>query len=94
MDVLRARLVTQTRGTLKASHITKFGVSFTQMSWRSGVEKINRWQSTIQQAALRRNADSSDIVILEKQTCHAKEASDALVFLCFIYSNDRRDQTI
>jgi len=30
---LRARLVTQTRVTLKASRITKFSVSFTQMSW-------------------------------------------------------------
>jgi hypothetical protein len=33
MNLLRARLVTQTRVTLKASRITKFGVSFTQMSW-------------------------------------------------------------
>lgn len=33
MNLLRARLVTQTRVILKASRITKFGVSFTQMSW-------------------------------------------------------------
>jgi len=32
-DVLRARLVTQTRVILKASRITKFGFSFTQTSW-------------------------------------------------------------
>jgi len=74
MDVLRARLVTQTNGTLKASCITKFGVSFTQMSWRIDAEKRKRWRSTIQQSALRRNADPSDIDILEKQTCHARDA--------------------
>jgi hypothetical protein len=79
LDVLRTRLVTQTRGMLKASRITKFGVSFTQTSWRFGAEKINRWQSTIQQAALRRNADSSDIGILEKQACHAKDAGDVVI---------------
>jgi hypothetical protein len=39
LDVLRARLVTQTRGTLKASCITKFAVSFTQLSWRIDAEK-------------------------------------------------------
>jgi hypothetical protein len=33
MSDLRARLVTQTRVILKASRITKFGYSFTQMSW-------------------------------------------------------------
>jgi len=33
MDVLRARLVTQTRVILKASRITKSGLSVTQMSW-------------------------------------------------------------
>jgi hypothetical protein len=32
-DILRARLVTQTRVILKASRITKFGFPFTQMSW-------------------------------------------------------------
>ena len=32
-EVLRARLVAQSRGILKAQRITKFGFSFTQMSW-------------------------------------------------------------
>jgi len=39
LDVLRARLVTQTRGALKAFRITKFAVLFTQMSWRIDAEK-------------------------------------------------------
>jgi len=86
LDVLRARLVTQTRGTLKASRITKFAVSFTQMSWRIDAEKRNRWQSTIQQTSLRRNADPSDIVILKQQTCHARNACAGgnFVYVLFI----------
>jgi hypothetical protein len=86
LDVLRARLVTQTHGTLKASCITKFAVSFTQLSWRIDAEKRSRCQSTIQQTALRRNADPSDIVILKKQTCHARDGYPGgnFVYVLFI----------
>jgi len=86
LDVLRARLVTQTHGTLKASCITKFAVSFTQLSWSIDAGKINRWQSTIQQTTLRPNADPSDIAILKKQTCHARDCclGGNFVYVLFI----------